>query len=94
MTTQDNNKVDAEPSLEQGDGSRKGVKLWYAISLAIQLGFLVVIPIGGFILLGHWGDTKLQTSPFLLIAGVMAGLFATVYEVYHLILPLTRSRHD
>ncbi len=81
-----------EAKLTQIDSSGGGeVNLWYAISFAMQLGFLIVIPIGAFVFLGHWGDTKLQTSPVLLIAGVIVGLFTTVYEVYHLILPFTKN---
>jgi F0F1-type ATP synthase assembly protein I len=68
--------------------------LWYAVSFALQLGFLIVIPVGGFILLGHWADTRLHSSPALLVAGIIAGLFATVLEVYHLIAPLTGRHHD
>jgi len=92
MTIQDDNQVNAGSIKDKASG-KGGVHLWYAISFAAQLGFLIVVPISAFMWLGHWGDLKLQTSPILLIAGIVTGLFATVYEVYHLILPFTKGHH-
>lgn len=60
-------------------------KIWYALSFALQLGFLVVVPIGGFMFLGLWGDRYFHTGPFLLIAGVFVGVTITGYEIYHLL---------
>lgn len=64
------------------------LKTWYALSLALQLGFLVAVLIGGFLLLGWWADQRLQSAPFLLVLGVILGVTVAAYEVYHLILPL------
>jgi len=47
--------------------NKNQIKTWYAISLAFQLGFLVVVSIGGFILWGILGDKYLHTSPFYLL---------------------------
>lgn len=71
--------------------SLTGFKIWYAISLAFQLGFLIVVPIGGFMLLGLWGDNYFHTAPLLLITGVVVGVIITAYEVYHLLSPLIRK---
>lgn len=73
---------------------KNGFKIWYAISFAFQLGFLIVAPIGGFMLLGLWGDSSFHTSPFLLIAGIIVGVVITVYEVYHLLAPLIKRDYD
>jgi F0F1-type ATP synthase assembly protein I len=70
---------------------KNGFKIWYAVSFAFQLGFIIVVPIVGFALLGLWGDRNLQTSPFLLIVGIIAGVFITVYEAYHMLIPLIKS---
>lgn len=70
---------------------KNGFKTWYAISFAFQLGFLIVAPIGGFMLLGLWGDKYFHTMPFLLIVGVVVGIIITGYEVYHLLSPLIRK---
>lgn len=67
---------------------KNGFKTWYALSFAFQLGFLIVVPIVGFILLGLWGDKYFHIAPLLLVAGVIIGIVITAYEVYHLIRPL------
>ena len=64
---------------------------WYAISLAFQLGFLIAIPLGGFVLLGIWGDQILHSSPAMLILSVIIGIAITIYETYHFILPLIKE---
>ena len=70
------------------EGRGGSFKLWYALSFALQLGFLVVVPLGGFILLGVWGDAILATSPLLLLVGAVVGVVVTAYEIYHMILSL------
>jgi F0F1-type ATP synthase assembly protein I len=67
-------------------------KIFYAVSFAWQLGFLIVGPIGGFLLLGYWIDKMAGTSPLFLMIGVMIGLGITIYEVYHMLDILIR--HD
>ena len=74
--------------------NQDGFKTWYAVAFAFQLGFLVVILIGGFVFLGIWADKIFQTSPFLLIAGIIIGLGVTFYEVYCALVSLTKSNHD
>jgi len=79
-------------SISNGAGKNQdGFKTWYAISFAFQLGFVIVAPIGGFILLSLWGDRNFHTTPFLLIGGIIIGVIVTVYEVYHLMSPLIRK---
>lgn len=60
------------------------LKIFYAISLAWQLGFLVALPIAGFMWLGWWGDKFWHTSPIFLLVGVAVGLVVTVTEVHHM----------
>lgn len=64
-------------------------KLWYAISLAAQLGFLVVLPLVGFAILGAYVDEKFGTSPGALLLGLALAITVTVVEVYHLLAPLS-----
>ncbi len=68
-------------------------KIWYALSFAFQLGFLIAVPITGFMLLGLWGDRNFQTSPLLLIVSMIAGVAITFYEIYRLLLPLLTNDH-
>lgn len=66
-------------------------KTFYALSLAWQLGFLIAIPIGAFLFLGVLGDRFFKTEPFLLLLGILTGLIITVYEMYHLFIPLIKN---
>jgi len=70
---------------------KNNFKTFYALSLAWQLGFLIAMPIGGFMFLGFLADNFLKTSPLLLIVGLFTGLAITVYEVYHLFIPLIKN---
>ncbi len=66
-------------------------KTFYALSLAWQLGFLIAIPIAGFMFLGFLADEFLGVSPLFLIAGLIIGAGVTVYEIYHLLAPLIKK---
>jgi F0F1-type ATP synthase assembly protein I len=67
-------------------------KIFYALSFAWQLGFLIVIPIGGFILLGSFVDDIFKTKPIFLITGSSTGIIITAYEIYHLLIPLIKDK--
>jgi len=64
-------------------------KIWYALSFAFELGFIIAIPIGGFTLAGLWADNTFHTSPWLLFAGIIFGLIITIAGVYNLLRPIT-----
>ena len=66
-------------------------KTYYALSLAWQLGFLIAAPVAGFLFLGFLADKFLGTHPFLLITGMIVGIIITIYEVYHLFIPLIEN---
>jgi F0F1-type ATP synthase assembly protein I len=70
---------------------KQNLKLFYSLSFAWQLGFLVVVPIGGFMFVGYGVDRLLATFPLFLILGVIVGLSITVYEIYHLLVPLIKE---
>jgi len=65
-------------------------KTFYVLSVAWQLGFFIVIPVGGFLFLGHLGDKFFKTSPLLLIIGSLIGIITAVYGVYSLLSPLIK----
>jgi len=73
---------------------KNGFKLFYAISLAWQLGFIIVVPIAGFLFLGLWIDRKLDTAPLFLILGLITALAVTVYETYHILIPLLSDKDE
>ena len=66
-------------------------KTFYTLSFAWQLGFLIAIPIGGFLFLGHIGDKFFGTQPLFLLIGLVVGIIITVYEVYQLLIPLIKN---
>ena len=54
--------------------------------------------VGLCIFLGVWGglwlDKRLNTEPFLVIAGVIIGLAVAFYGVYRMVLPLMENQQD
>ncbi len=66
-------------------------KVFYAISLAWQLGLIIIIPIGIFTFLGWWGDKIIHTSPYLFLIGIITGIVAAVYNIYRSLRPLIRK---
>lgn len=62
---------------------KKGFRFFYILSFAWQFGFLVVLPIGGFLFLGIILDKKLNSHPFFLILGIIVGIAITSYETYN-----------
>lgn len=72
-------------------------KVLYSLSFASQLGFIIVVPIIGFLLLGRYIDGLLGTAPLLLILGIIVGVIVTAYEVYHMIdslIVFNKKNHD
>ncbi len=69
---------------------KNNFKLFYALSLAGQLGFVIAVPIGGFLFLGYKVDQIFNTQPLFLIGGLIVGLVITVYEVHHWLVVLTK----
>ncbi|MCA9372188.1 AtpZ/AtpI family protein [Candidatus Woesebacteria bacterium] len=75
---------------------KHSAKTWYAFSLAWQLGFLITLPIGGFLFLGFALDGFLGTTPLFIVAGLLVGIVVDIYTVYHLLSPLMEheEHHD
>jgi len=68
-------------------------KLYYSLSFAWQLGFLIAAPLVLLLLIGYWLDRALYTSPFFILTGVFGGMIFSAYEIYHLIAPLISNNH-
>jgi len=71
---------------------KNNFKTFYVLSIAWQLGFLIAVPIAGFIFLGAWVDNFFETKPLFLLSGLLVGIVITVYEVYHLLIPLISDK--
>ncbi len=54
--------------------AKRNFKFFYLLSLALQLGFFIVIPLIGFLFLGIFLDKKLSTSPLFTIILFIFGL--------------------
>ncbi len=57
-------------------------KLLLTLTIAYQIGFLVVGPIVVCLLIGLWLDSVFHTSPFLLILGAVIGFSGGMYSAY------------
>ncbi len=73
---------------------KNSFKTFYVLSIAWQLGFLISIPIAGFLFLGLLGDKFFKTYPLFLILGLVVGIIITVYEVYHLLIPIIKDKEE
>jgi len=49
-------------------------ELWYAVSMATQLGFEIALPPVLLMMLGRWADGRLGTPPLLTLIGALSGL--------------------
>ena len=67
---------------------------WVAALRLTGVGFYIAacILLGTFA--GLWLDGKLNTKPFLMIAGLFIGLVVAFYGVYQMIRPLMDNRQD
>lgn len=55
---------------------------WSALGFAWELGYSIVIPIVVFALVGRLLDKKLDTSPWLLLLGILISIVVTTVLVY------------
>lgn len=62
------------------DGQKPGLS--YALGLAWELGYTIAIPIVAFALLGRFADKKFDTSPFLLLAGILFSIIISSWVIY------------
>lgn len=55
---------------------------WSVFSLAMELGYLIAIPLVVFALAGRFVDKKLDTSPWIFLAGICISIVLTTYLVH------------
>lgn len=51
-------------------------------SLALELGYMVAIPIVAFALVGRLIDKKLDSSPWFLLLGIIISIVVSTYWIY------------
>jgi len=62
------------------------------LSLGLELGFLIALPLVIFLLLALFLDKKLQTFPVFLISGIIIGLIVSFFNIYYLVFPFLEKR--
>lgn len=77
-------KMENKKSVRNASRSDAGgeKKSWSAVSLAWELGYLIMVPLVVLALLGRFSDKKLGTSPWLLLTGVVASITISSFLVY------------
>ena len=53
-----------------------------ALALAFSLGYKIAIPISLLALLGRYGDKKFNSSPLILLIGILIALSLTTLLIY------------
>lgn len=59
-----------------------GDSQWSVFSLAMEMGYLIAIPLVVLALGGRFLDEKLGTSPWILLLGIGIAIFLSTYMVY------------
>jgi F0F1-type ATP synthase assembly protein I len=74
---------------KQLDNQKARSAMWTALGIALELGYLIAIPIIAFGLGGAWLDKKFGTSPLWLLIGVAAAFIITSIGIYRKIKDIT-----
>lgn len=77
---------DKKPQLFNGTGPL------YAISLASQLGFMIAIPLVGFLLLGLYLDRRFDTLPIFTIFCIIFSIVFLIFEFRYLLSPFLEKK--
>lgn len=70
------------------------LKTFYALSMAVQLSVLIILPVLGFFFLGLWLDNQFNTQPLFLIVAIIIGIIVTFYEIFHSLIPLVKDQDN
>ncbi len=68
--------------------------LFYALSIAAQLGFFIIVPMAISIFFGIWLDNYFQTKPILLLISIFFGIIITGYEVFNILKPIIKNNEN
>jgi len=72
-----------EKNIGKKDADKNEMKNSFSVmSLAWELGYLIAIPLVALTLGGRFLDSKLGTSPLMLLLGVVAAIIISSYMVY------------
>jgi len=68
--------------LKDQDKKTKNEGVFYALSLAFELGYIIAIPAVGFAIGGRLIDRRFDSSPTFLLLGIFAAILLSSYFVY------------
>jgi len=67
---------------------------WVAPLRLVGVGFFIGGSIVLGVVIGLWLDSRLNTSPILVIVGLVLGVVVAFYGVYQMLLPLIGKKQD
>lgn len=69
-----------------------GMSRWVAAMRLVGVGFFVGVSITLGVAAGLWLDSRLNTSPILVIIGLILGIVVAFYGVYQMLRPLLSNK--
>jgi F0F1-type ATP synthase assembly protein I len=72
--------------------NKKNSNFLYAIFLAFQLGFLIALPLVGFLLGGVYLDKKFDSAPIFTVLLMILSLIFVFFEIRYYLLPFLEKR--
>lgn len=67
---------------------------WVPALRLTGIGFYIVVCILAGAFGGYWIDGRLDTAPWFLLGGLLAGLGLAAYGVYRMVQPLMKDNQD
>lgn len=71
------------------DNKKAKSAMWIALGLAWELGYLIAIPLVVLGFIGAYMDRKFETSPLLLLIGIVLAFVITSIGIYRKIAQIT-----
>lgn|SRR3989338_5029470 len=87
----DSERNDQAPKTDRN----KEINKWRIVSLALELGFIIALPLVLFGLAGKWLDGKMNTYPWLTLGGILFAIaLTTVWLVRRMRELMTHNDND
>lgn len=71
-----------------------GMRRWVAALRLVGIGFFISGSILLGVFIGLWLDSRLDSQPLFVIAGLILGITVAFYGVYRMLLPLMSNKQD
>jgi len=67
---------------ENKESKKEQSNLWFSLSVAGQLGWMIALPIVILAVVGRYLDHRFDSSPVLLLAGILLSIMISSWVVY------------